>query len=87
MNKKMCILVENKTCDECGQCLMCDLDPKKICDNCCRCIEIGNHSDYKSIEISEIILDEADSDAAPDEPITTENKHRQYRFRIIKKDG
>lgn len=34
----------------------CDLDPNKICDSCGKCIEITE--DYKSIEITKIIIDE-----------------------------
>ena len=35
---KICVLDENKECDDCGECNRCDLDPNKICDNCCMCI-------------------------------------------------
>lgn len=35
---KVCVLDDNKICDDCGECNRCDLDPEKICDNCCRCI-------------------------------------------------
>ena len=35
---KMCVLDDEKVCDDCGECNRCDLDPNKICDNCCRCI-------------------------------------------------
>lgn len=50
---KMCILEDNKVCDDCGQCNMCDLDPEKICDNCMKCIHTG--AEYNAIEIDEII--------------------------------
>ena len=36
--KRICLLDENKICDDCGECDRCDLDPNKICDNCCKCI-------------------------------------------------
>lgn len=32
-------LLYDKTCTECGECMMCDLDPKKKCDNCGKCLE------------------------------------------------
>ena len=47
-----CVL-EDKYCNDCGQCNVCDLDNTKICDNCCKCIDSG--SDYNSINIDEII--------------------------------
>lgn len=53
---KMCILEENKICDDCGQCNVCDLDPTKICDNCMKCIHTG--AEYNAIEIDEIIVDD-----------------------------
>ena len=55
---KMCILEENKICDDCGQCNMCDLDPTKICDNCMKCIHTG--AEYNAVEIDEIIVDDSD---------------------------
>lgn len=55
MNKRMCVLEDNKICDDCGQCNLCDLDPTKICDNCMKCIKTG--ADYNAIEIDEIIGD------------------------------
>lgn len=55
---KECVLIEAKTCDNCGECMKCDLDPMKFCDNCGRCIE---SADYRAIEITEIRLE-------PDKP-------------------
>ena len=52
---KICVLNENKICDECGECQRCDLDPNKICDNCMKCVSSG--ADYTAIEIDEIIED------------------------------
>ena len=52
---KMCVLVDGKICDDCGECNMCDLDPHKICDNCMRCIKSG--AEYNAIEIDEILED------------------------------
>lgn len=58
MKYKVCILDENKICDDCGECDRCDLDPSKICDNCGKCI--GGEAEYasKAVEIDEIIDDE-----------------------------
>ncbi len=53
MKKKMCMLEENKVCDNCLECNICDLDSNKICDNCAKCIEPG--VDYRSILIDNII--------------------------------
>ena len=39
-NERLCLLDENKICDDCGECDRCDLDPNKICDNCCKCLAI-----------------------------------------------
>ena len=52
---KVCVLDENKICDDCGECSVCDLDPNKICDNCMKCVKSG--ADYNAIEIDEIIDD------------------------------
>ncbi len=41
---KMCVLDENKVCDDCGECSRCDLDPNKICDSCGKCLETGADS-------------------------------------------
>ena len=50
---KMCLLDEDKICNNCRECLKCDLDNSKICDNCGQCIEVS--SDYKEIWIDEIL--------------------------------
>ena len=55
--EKVCVLDENKLCDDCGECNVCDLDPNKICDNCMKCLKTG--ADYAAIEIDEIIDDAA----------------------------
>ena len=52
---RICVLDENKICDDCGQCSLCDLDPNKICDNCMKCLKTG--ADYTAIEIDDIISD------------------------------
>ncbi len=57
---KICVLNENKICDECGECQRCDLDPNKICDNCMKCVSSG--ADYNAIEIDEIIDDGSSND-------------------------
>lgn len=56
MEVKMCLLDENKICDECGECTRCDLDPNKLCDNCMKCVRTG--ADYTAIEIDEIFESE-----------------------------
>lgn len=53
---KMCMLEENKICDNCLECNTCDIDPGKICDNCAKCIDTG--SAYRAIEIDDIIITE-----------------------------
>ena len=55
MEERMCILDEEKVCDDCGECDHCDLDSNKICDNCMKCIQ--NDADYAEIEIAEVVLD------------------------------
>lgn len=52
---KMCILEENKICDNCCECFVCDLDPSKTCDNCAKCLELA---EYNSIVIEDILLTE-----------------------------
>lgn len=59
MEKRRCVLDENKWCDECGDCERCDLDPNKICDNCMKCLG-SNGADYLAIEIDDIIESESD---------------------------
>ena len=49
MESKICVLVDNKICDNCGKCNYCDLDPDKICDNCCKCID--RDADYIGIKL------------------------------------
>ena len=56
MERKRCLLDEEKFCDECGECPRCDLDPQKLCDNCMKCIQTG--ADYNAVEIDEIIDDD-----------------------------
>lgn len=58
--KRVCVLDDNKLCDDCGQCSLCDLDPTKICDNCMKCVQTG--ADYNAIEIDEIIDDGTGAD-------------------------
>jgi len=49
---KMCILEDDKICDNCCECFVCELDPTKTCDNCARCLELA---DYNYIPLEEII--------------------------------
>ncbi|MHB9094500.1 MAG: hypothetical protein ACYC21_07480 [Eubacteriales bacterium] len=54
--KKMCMLEENKICDNCLECNTCDIDSSKMCDNCAKCIDTGLA--YKTVEIDDIIFTE-----------------------------
>lgn len=54
--KTMCMLEENKICDDCLECNKCDLDPNKICNNCAKCIVTKDS--YRSIVIDDIIYAE-----------------------------
>ncbi len=49
MEKKMCILYDNRACDNCGECNMCDLDPKKVCDSCGACLDMDD--DYNTLDV------------------------------------
>lgn len=57
MEKKICILYDNKVCDNCGECNMCDLDPKKICDSCGACLDMD--SDYNTVDV-DLTMEEND---------------------------
>ncbi|MBQ8425651.1 MAG: hypothetical protein IJX17_06480 [Clostridia bacterium] len=35
----MCVLEDDKFCNDCGECDRCDIDPTKICDNCGKCLD------------------------------------------------
>ena len=54
----MCVLYDDRICNDCGECSRCDLDPNKICDNCMKCVRTG--ADYNAIEIDEIFETEED---------------------------
>ncbi len=54
MERKMCVLDEEKECDGCLECEVCDLDPNKICDNCGKCLNI---QEFASIRIDKLYLD------------------------------
>lgn len=47
----MCVLEDNKKCNNCGECDRCDLDPSKICDNCGACISEYNTNEKGFVEI------------------------------------
>ena len=51
MERKMCILEDNKVCDNCGDCNKCDLDPNKICDNCGKCLDEYNTDEKGFVKI------------------------------------
>lgn len=55
----MCLLVDGKVCDGCGECDRCDLDPEKICDNCMKCM--GEAVDFRAITIAGIKMNENDA--------------------------
>ncbi len=57
MEKKLCILYDNKICDNCGECNMCDLDPKKVCDSCGACLEMDD--EYSTIDV-DLTFEDAD---------------------------
>ncbi len=53
MKKKMCMIEDNKQCDNCCECNTCDLDPLKICDNCAKCL--GLNEEYRSYTLKELV--------------------------------
>lgn len=50
----MCVLDEEKECDNCMECEVCDLDPSKICDNCGKCLDV---KEFATIKIDAIYTD------------------------------
>lgn len=52
---KMCVLEDDKICNDCGECEYCDLNPFKKCTNCGRCIEESD-KEYRKIKIDKVIL-------------------------------
>lgn len=57
--QKLCLLVDDKICNGCGECDRCDLDPEKLCDNCMKCM--GDAVDFRAITISGIRMNENDA--------------------------
>ena len=57
--QKLCLLVDDKICNGCGECDRCDLDPEKICDNCMKCM--GEAVDFRAITIAGIKMNENDA--------------------------
>ena len=57
--QKLCLLVDDKICNGCGECDRCDLDPEKLCDNCMKCM--GDAADFRAITISGIRMNENDA--------------------------
>ena len=41
---KMCMLEENKVCDNCCECYICSINSSKLCDNCGKCLESTDYS-------------------------------------------
>jgi len=56
MIPNICIINENKICDECGECNFCDINPDKICDNCGKCL-VQEGYDYNAIQIDDLITE------------------------------
>lgn len=54
MEKIMCVLDEEKECDNCMECEVCDMDPSKICDNCGKCLDV---KEFATIKIDAIYTD------------------------------
>ena len=46
---KVCILEEDKMCDNCCYCFVCHLDPTKNCDNCAQCLELDDFIPKKMV--------------------------------------
>ncbi|MBQ2615086.1 MAG: hypothetical protein IJB80_07180 [Clostridia bacterium] len=51
---KMCVLEDDKICNDCGECSYCDLNPFKLCTNCGKCIDSGE--EYRELKIDEVRL-------------------------------
>lgn len=56
MKTKMCMLEENKQCDNCCECNTCDLDSAKVCDNCAKCL--GLEEEYRSYTMKDLVTAE-----------------------------
>ncbi|PJI10152.1 MULTISPECIES: hypothetical protein [Clostridium] len=72
--KKMCVLDENKVCDNCGECDRCDLNPEKICDNCGKCLN-PNNANTRSILVDNVIPDDDNINEAKDSDDSNEILH------------
>lgn len=53
MEKKLCILEDNKLCDNCCECDTCDLEPTKVCDNCARCLDV--EKEYRTYTVDDLV--------------------------------
>lgn len=40
ISPKMCMLEENKVCDNCCECFICEIDSSKNCNNCADCVDV-----------------------------------------------
>lgn len=58
----MCVLEDNKYCNDCGECDRCDIDPSKICDNCGKCLDEYNTNSkgFVEVPIDKIIMQNSD---------------------------
>lgn len=52
--------LEDKLCNDCGECDLCDLDNEKICDNCCKCIDNAEAHEYKGVHIDKVVVKDED---------------------------
>ncbi|MBR5713399.1 MAG: hypothetical protein IKX58_01230 [Clostridia bacterium] len=55
-DKRMCLLDDNKVCDDCGECDRCDLDPNKLCDNCCKCLALEDDSEFRTVTLDGTVV-------------------------------
>ena len=55
-DKRMCLLDDNKLCDDCGECDRCDLDPNKLCDNCCKCLALEDDSEFRTVTLDGTVV-------------------------------
>ena len=69
---KMCVFDSNKTCDDCGECMICDLNRNKKCDNCGACLELEGH-DMKEVQIDEIIEETEEMEIELETPVMEED--------------
>ncbi|KAJ52525.1 hypothetical protein BD780_001842 [Clostridium tetanomorphum] len=72
---KYCILNNNKSCNDCGECDICDLDKNKKCTNCGNCL--NGSFDMRGVKIDEI-LEEEDNDVTNYEEIPISKDRMEF---------